>query len=439
MINRSNYELWFIDFLEGQLSPENEMLLFRFLKEYPDLKDELEEMKQAFLSPANINIRDKENLYKPFLSWSLDEQIIAMLEGDLSEEERLVIEDKLKTDAHAKALYTAFEQTQLSSYSMDTSGIDKASLYQSNPSILEVDDMILSEMDGTISPEDRKWLSEHFTKEEIQQKVEVFKSTFLTPDLTISYPNKNNLRKKRRIFALWNAQDLSLRIAAAILLLIGMGWSLRMAINYHPSQDNPTMAIRHQNLPLPSQEQNSIPSTLSQTEELTSRSVVRSSAPHVSPTINIDDKPHSSLQKTTNTKHTYPVYHTGRSPHSRSDIVTVKTKESMESMTAYPNDRPNILKSVAVLPSRMITPNSIGSDAEFSIEIPEIEMLQEQGYLVGEEERDPPFELEVPKVYSTVIKSLVNSGVTYLKGKEENKAIVSFNLGSFSFYRTRDL
>jgi len=112
-INKDNYELYFINFLEGHLSPSEHEELMAFLILNPNLKDELEEMKSFFAkeNPAfeNVTFKNKENLKKsisdkPVINeTNIDEFLIAYLENDLTKEDRERVETFLKYNpAHLK-------------------------------------------------------------------------------------------------------------------------------------------------------------------------------------------------------------------------------------------------------------------------------------------------------------------------------------------------
>ena len=97
-ITRSNYEEWFIDFLDGNLEPSLMSELQVFLKENPDLAAELE-MADSVILEANKNIRfdSKHELKKAIESHDIDfeEQAVAYHEGDLSSDEKIKFEATL--------------------------------------------------------------------------------------------------------------------------------------------------------------------------------------------------------------------------------------------------------------------------------------------------------------------------------------------------------
>lgn len=90
MINEHNYELYFIDYLDGNINPDQESELLAFLALHPDKKDELEALKQMHVTAGSEIFENKNSLKKsindiPEINESnFDEFCIARLEGDLS-------------------------------------------------------------------------------------------------------------------------------------------------------------------------------------------------------------------------------------------------------------------------------------------------------------------------------------------------------------------
>jgi len=88
-INRSNYELYFMDYLDGNLSDQEIRMLEDFLLINQDLRNELEGTEKIVLSPEKIVFKEKEFLKKQDLSLPVNENnfedfCIAEAEGDLS-------------------------------------------------------------------------------------------------------------------------------------------------------------------------------------------------------------------------------------------------------------------------------------------------------------------------------------------------------------------
>ena len=114
-INRDNYEAYFIDYLEGNL---NEILkddFLEFLQKNPDLKEELALVQSLYLEPEEISFTKKELLMKEKydLEEIFDETAVALLEGDVSAEEKVKFERYLSIHPEKQQEIELFAKTKL--------------------------------------------------------------------------------------------------------------------------------------------------------------------------------------------------------------------------------------------------------------------------------------------------------------------------------------
>ncbi|MFC2114627.1 hypothetical protein ACFLRI_04695 [Bacteroidota bacterium] len=118
-INKQNYEIWFIDFLDQKLNQDEIAELTHFLKEYPDLAEELDGLSGVSAPSAEVTFENKVHMKKtlndmlPHEFDSFDDFMIAKLEGDLdlSQQKRFIT--LLDDDTDFAKEYSFFEQTQL--------------------------------------------------------------------------------------------------------------------------------------------------------------------------------------------------------------------------------------------------------------------------------------------------------------------------------------
>ena len=64
MINKENYEAYFLDYIEDNLSPKEIDMLIVFLEKNPTLKNELEFYDEISLSPSSSSTFDNNSLKK---------------------------------------------------------------------------------------------------------------------------------------------------------------------------------------------------------------------------------------------------------------------------------------------------------------------------------------------------------------------------------------
>jgi hypothetical protein len=91
-ISRENYEEYFLDYLDGNLTEDEIRSMEEFLMVNPGLRTELEGLENIVIHPGNETIRDKENLKYPDLTAPVTHNnfafyCIAENEGDLSEDQ----------------------------------------------------------------------------------------------------------------------------------------------------------------------------------------------------------------------------------------------------------------------------------------------------------------------------------------------------------------
>jgi hypothetical protein len=112
-INRNNYEIYFIDYLDGTLANGKVDDLLDFLRDNPDLAAELKGLEKIKLHPINqerfdFNSLKKHNLDHPD---QFDETCVRSIEGDLNEIEQAVLFNYLDKYPRKKQVYTLFQAT----------------------------------------------------------------------------------------------------------------------------------------------------------------------------------------------------------------------------------------------------------------------------------------------------------------------------------------
>ncbi|WP_320110995.1 hypothetical protein [Draconibacterium orientale] len=115
-INRTNYEAYFIDYLEGNLAEGMIDSFIAFLKANPDLKQELELYEPISLESEKVSFNKKSELYKSKFdnNEAFDNAAIALLEGDLSRKEKQEFETYLAAHPEREQHAAAFQKTILS-------------------------------------------------------------------------------------------------------------------------------------------------------------------------------------------------------------------------------------------------------------------------------------------------------------------------------------
>lgn len=96
-IDRSNYESFFIDYIDGTLPDELINDLLDFLSANPDLAEEVKTVSTIKLQPEKLTFPDKNSLFKPTTPQAepADYRAVAYFEGDLQDKEKAAFETEL--------------------------------------------------------------------------------------------------------------------------------------------------------------------------------------------------------------------------------------------------------------------------------------------------------------------------------------------------------
>ena len=141
-IDLNNYEAYFLDYMEGSLSAEEKYDLFAFLEKHPDLKEELElDVMDMELMPTSVTFDAKESLKVDadklmITTGSVDELMIAAVEGQLSKSQKQQLETYVKDNNLTKS-YAYTKATQLKP-DLSIQFEDKASLKQKTGLIISM-------------------------------------------------------------------------------------------------------------------------------------------------------------------------------------------------------------------------------------------------------------------------------------------------------------
>jgi hypothetical protein len=115
-IDRSNYEIWFTDWLDGNLDSLQVKQLKLFLDRNPELREELNDLAPLKLASSAASYRYKEHLKKS-LSDITDDQFdylcSAYLENDLSDSQKTELHDIVNSYPDRKKTFELIQKTTL--------------------------------------------------------------------------------------------------------------------------------------------------------------------------------------------------------------------------------------------------------------------------------------------------------------------------------------
>ncbi|MCK4677430.1 MAG: hypothetical protein KAT48_04800 [Bacteroidales bacterium] len=118
-LSRNNYEIFFLDYLEGTLKPDQVADLILFMEQNPDLKEEFNHLELVYLTPDNnIQFENKQRLKKNIIvsvgvinHTNYHDYFIADLEGDLPKTDTLILHKFLAANPFLKPDFETYKKT----------------------------------------------------------------------------------------------------------------------------------------------------------------------------------------------------------------------------------------------------------------------------------------------------------------------------------------
>ena len=231
IIDISNYEEILIDFLDGNLDEESRALVLLFLDSHPDIAQEFDGIADVNVEECIGSLSDKSELKVHFDTVILlnhdnyEFYFIAYHEGDLSDDEKIQVEDFIDQNP---SLMPEFEQfLQVSAIDRheeifdDKSDIKFVELSTNDfVSYSDFEILCVDSVEGNISDEDSIKLSKAISENsELESLFALYAKTKLHADESIVFDNKESLYQRTFIQAVnYNIRYVN-SIAAAVAIL----------------------------------------------------------------------------------------------------------------------------------------------------------------------------------------------------------------------------
>ncbi len=361
----------------------------------------------------------KSKLYRPIDDYSDEELLIALIEGDLEPADREKILRRIKRSTSLQQLYRQLQHARLSPPTQKCFP-RKTALYRS---IEDFDELIMALIDGTITESEKKLLYSKWSKDAIEHAVDQYRSLQLRPNEQITYPYKNRLKRHPHNKMLWYP----ISAAAAIAALLGAGWW--WIYHNYPSPSHPSASIV-QTTPhtdIHTAISHTTPAPKLQPEYPRQR-------PHPAPSPDINHPPTIGRQSTsprvTNTEITH--HHKGTSDASEKPQHFTPAQDSIGGLAH--SSMPSV-PTISLLPSAPLTPiyDTRESREKEVIPLPIATLSTSEG------EDKIPIVVEISRPYVELWKSLQRSRQNFLRGKRQNRLILSFDYGPIGFYRSVEI
>lgn len=116
-IDSTNYEIWLMDWIDGNLNPIQTEQFRLFLSKHPELLEEYEDLTTFNLKPFSDRFAHKDLLIKSSADLNISQfelLCIASLEKDLSPEQEAEVIEAINNDTEKKRSFELIRQTKLS-------------------------------------------------------------------------------------------------------------------------------------------------------------------------------------------------------------------------------------------------------------------------------------------------------------------------------------
>jgi hypothetical protein len=114
--DRTNYEIWLIDYLDGNLDEDRVIQLFSFLEKNPDIKEEFDELTHYSVSPDNDSF-NRKNILKKSISELSESQFeylcVAASENDLSERQTAELGEIMAENQQKRKTFELIQKIKL--------------------------------------------------------------------------------------------------------------------------------------------------------------------------------------------------------------------------------------------------------------------------------------------------------------------------------------
>ncbi len=250
-INRTNYEVYIIDYLDGNLSPQLQKELQEFLLLNPDIKQEFDGLNQVSLHADTQIFPDKDLLKKEIESSiqgisEFDYLCIADLEEDITIQEKHELQNQLTQNIEKQTQYNLYLKTKLSSEN-STKFPNKHLLKKEVESLIqglsEFDYLCIADVEGDITIQEKQDFKNQLSKNTEKQLIyNTYSKAKLSPENSIEFPNKQALKKRTLTLKPILYYSVS-SIAAMFILFLGLKFN-----GFYSSGTNGIMASHLSNV-----------------------------------------------------------------------------------------------------------------------------------------------------------------------------------------------
>jgi len=229
-LDRTTYEAWLLDRIDGKLSPEQERELDAFLAVNPDLHTEVMELPSISDDPMPFEMKAELKRSFPPVgvpdSARLNDFLVARLEGDLDRSQEQALDRFLYEHPEKQRearLMAAGKVNDAPIAFNEKPTIERHFPPMGSPDEHRLTDFLIAAEEGDLTEEQRagldRYLADH---QEVRREKQLIAVSRVSPERVVFF-SKEQLKKRRtKVIVLWPR----LASAASIALLIGLAWWL---------------------------------------------------------------------------------------------------------------------------------------------------------------------------------------------------------------------
>ncbi|HEY0029566.1 MAG TPA: hypothetical protein VGC65_02315 [Bacteroidia bacterium] len=251
-INKNNYEAFFLDYYEGNLSPQQVADLLLFVEQHPEFREEFESFENLTLKDfSSVTFENKADLKKEITANNREDYFIRSVEKTLTPAEQLLLTTFIKQHPQYSAELELFQKTKLPT--------DLSIVYENKEALkhiaIDADLLLIASVEGLLKGTEADLFQQQLSVDtDMQHQLSLYQQTLLTADLSIVYKNKEELkRKEKRIIPFFYYVS---GVAAAVILLVGLFFLFnntkkidpQFAKDYSPKKENPVPS-KNESLP----------------------------------------------------------------------------------------------------------------------------------------------------------------------------------------------
>jgi len=195
-INKNNYEAFFLDYHEGNLSPQQVADLLLFVEQHSEYREEFESFENVTLDDlSDVSFERKSSLKKEITLDNREEYFILATENTLTPAENNLLKSFVKQYPQFLPELELFKKTIVSA--------DASVVFENKESLKRIavttDDLLIASVEGLLSKQETTLLNTQIAvDQQMQHNYGLYKQTKLVADTSIVYENKEELKRKKR-------------------------------------------------------------------------------------------------------------------------------------------------------------------------------------------------------------------------------------------------